>query len=286
MTCRYKILPSGRRQTFYLPYSGRYSRPSEPAYRGDDHNLVALVTGRLGFIPHHLLRAFLRDHPRITDVFWRDTLIEAAIFREWIANVGSRNARSRMAHLFCEMYVRLRAAGAIPDDSSNFLFRSHKLSSVTRSGYPPFTSTAHCKDCGAMASSSTIVPSFILKTGRVCRRRENLTRTTCTFETSRQAKPTASKALRSFAFESATGLVRANALQGRSLTVGRKPERERVPAATVWRVRHPHPPWLSGPQCTSRSVFQYLAAMHDCCIPRRCRAGKLSTLLIEDVLPS
>jgi CRP-like cAMP-binding protein len=102
-----------------------------------DHNLATLVKSTIGFIPHHLLRAYLRDHPRIADVFWRDTLIEAAIFREWIANVGGRVASSRVAHVLCEMYVRLHATGAIADGSFEFLFRFHNPNSVTQSGYPP-----------------------------------------------------------------------------------------------------------------------------------------------------
>jgi CRP-like cAMP-binding protein len=87
-----------------------------------DHNLGTIVASKLGFIPHPVLREFLKGHPRILDVFWRDTLIEAAIFREWIANVGGRAARSRMAHLLCETYVRLRATGAIAAGSYEFPF--------------------------------------------------------------------------------------------------------------------------------------------------------------------
>lgn len=51
----------------------------------------------------------MRPPPPAHRAFWRETLIDAAIFREWITNVGRREARSRMAHLFCEMVVCLRA---------------------------------------------------------------------------------------------------------------------------------------------------------------------------------
>jgi CRP-like cAMP-binding protein len=57
------------------------------------------------------MRGFIHAHPRIGDIFWRDTLIDAAIFREWIANVGRREAYGRIAHLLCEVFVRLRAVG-------------------------------------------------------------------------------------------------------------------------------------------------------------------------------
>ena len=42
---------------------------------------------------------------------WLDTLVDGSIFREWIANVGRRDARSRLAHLLCEFSLRLKLAG-------------------------------------------------------------------------------------------------------------------------------------------------------------------------------
>jgi hypothetical protein len=76
-----------------------------------DHNLATLVPCKVGFIQHQTVRNFIRAHPRIGDIFWRDTLIDAAIFREWVTNVGRREAYGRIAHLMCELYVRLRAIG-------------------------------------------------------------------------------------------------------------------------------------------------------------------------------
>jgi CRP-like cAMP-binding protein len=122
ITCRYKILARGRRQIFSFHIPGDIPDLQSLQIEVMDHNLAAMVCSKLGFIPHGAVRTFLRDHPRISDVFWRDTLIEAAILREWIANVGGRDARSRMAHLLCEMYVRLRATGAIPQGEFEFPF--------------------------------------------------------------------------------------------------------------------------------------------------------------------
>jgi CRP-like cAMP-binding protein len=42
---------------------------------------------------------------------WIDTLVDASIFREWIANIGRRDARTRLAHLLCEFSLRLEVAG-------------------------------------------------------------------------------------------------------------------------------------------------------------------------------
>ena len=78
-----------------------------------DHSLATVVASKVAFIPHEVVRAFLRAHPRIADVFWRDTLIDAAVFREWVVNVGRRDAYARIAHVLCEVYVRLRAVGLV-----------------------------------------------------------------------------------------------------------------------------------------------------------------------------
>jgi CRP-like cAMP-binding protein len=62
-------------------------------------------------IEHEAIQQLCTRSPRIAAALWRETLIDAAIFREWIASIGQRTAYSRIAHLLCEMFVRFRAAG-------------------------------------------------------------------------------------------------------------------------------------------------------------------------------
>ena len=76
-----------------------------------DHSLSSLCATKALFIPHETVCDLMRRCPRIADAFWRDTLIDAAVFREWILNLGRREAYGRMAHLLCELYVRLKAVG-------------------------------------------------------------------------------------------------------------------------------------------------------------------------------
>jgi hypothetical protein len=56
-------------------------------------------------IPHDALRELTHSHWHVGDLLWRATLIYAAIFREWIVNVGSCDAHSRIAHLICELML-------------------------------------------------------------------------------------------------------------------------------------------------------------------------------------
>jgi CRP-like cAMP-binding protein len=84
-----------------------------------DHDFTTLTPCTLGFISHDVLRQLSRDRPNVAAALWRATLIDAAIFREWIVN-GRRSATARMAHLIIEIYRRLEAIGLTTDGRLNF----------------------------------------------------------------------------------------------------------------------------------------------------------------------
>src|SRR5215208_7067240 len=111
--CRYKVLPEGRRQIMSFHIPGDIPDLQSLHLEIMDHSLATVVPTKVAFIPHEAVRMFLREQPRIADVFWRETLIDAAVFREWVVNVGRRDAYARIAHILCEIYVRLRAVGLV-----------------------------------------------------------------------------------------------------------------------------------------------------------------------------
>ena len=49
--------------------------------------------------------------PRLRRAFWWSELVEAAITRAWLTNLGQRTALERTAHLFCELCWRLDTVG-------------------------------------------------------------------------------------------------------------------------------------------------------------------------------
>lgn len=57
------------------------------------------------------LGRLMAEFPRLAGVFWRETLIDAAIFREWMVGLGQRKAPGRIARFMCEMYARLDSIG-------------------------------------------------------------------------------------------------------------------------------------------------------------------------------
>src|SRR5918995_4830620 len=110
-TATYKITGDGKRQIMTFSIAGDI--PDLQSLHLDvlDNSLGTLTQCRVGFITHDVLYDLCEEYPRITAAFWRETLIDAAIFREWVMNVGRREAYNRMAHILCELLVRLRAVG-------------------------------------------------------------------------------------------------------------------------------------------------------------------------------
>jgi CRP-like cAMP-binding protein len=74
-----------------------------------DHSIAALVPSEMVLIPHRTILDMVTRCPALGHLLWRDTLIDAAIFREWMVGLGRRNAYVRIAHVLCEMIVRMRA---------------------------------------------------------------------------------------------------------------------------------------------------------------------------------
>jgi CRP-like cAMP-binding protein len=114
-TATYKITAGGKRQIVSFGIAGDIPDLQSLHLKVLDISIGTLTQCRVGFITHDDLRDFCTRYPRIAAAFWRETLIEGAIFREWVANVGRREAYNRMAHLLCELLVRLRAVDLVED---------------------------------------------------------------------------------------------------------------------------------------------------------------------------
>ena len=109
LVCRYKLLGAGQRQIMSLHLPGDIPDLQSLHLGVLDHSLGSLTAGRAAYLPHAAVRDLTGRFPNIAAVFWRDTLIDASVTREWLAGVGRRTARQRVAHLICEMFVRSRA---------------------------------------------------------------------------------------------------------------------------------------------------------------------------------
>ncbi|CAN5625347.1 Crp/Fnr family transcriptional regulator [soil metagenome] len=117
---RYKDLPDGRRQILAIHVPGDFVDLHSYPLKKLEHSVAALTPIRVAFVPHASVRALTETSATLTELLWRSTLIDAAINREWIVSVGARGAAVRLAHLFCEMNVRLQRIGL--SDGKRFVF--------------------------------------------------------------------------------------------------------------------------------------------------------------------
>jgi CRP-like cAMP-binding protein len=117
--CTYKSTADGKRQIVSFNLLGDVPDLQSLHLTVLSNSIGTISPCRVGFIPHEVLREICIRYPRIASAFWRETLIDAAIFQEWVINVGRRDGYSRMAHLLCELLVRLRAVGLVEDHACN-----------------------------------------------------------------------------------------------------------------------------------------------------------------------
>ena len=113
--CAYKVTFGGKRQIVSFTIAGDIPDLQSLHLKTLDISIATLSPCNLGFINHEDLKNLCQRFPRITAALWRETLIEASVFREWVLNVGRREAYNRMAHILCELLVRLRAVGLTKD---------------------------------------------------------------------------------------------------------------------------------------------------------------------------
>lgn len=113
---RQKLTAEGAREIVSLHMAGDFLDLQHLFLRQADHNVQALSKLEVADLPRDLLQELVLTHPAIGRALWIDGLIDASIFREWILNVGRRDARGRIAHVLCEFAVRMRAAGVADED--------------------------------------------------------------------------------------------------------------------------------------------------------------------------
>ncbi|MEA3040548.1 MAG: hypothetical protein QOC65_37 [Sphingomonadales bacterium] len=108
---RHKITGEGGRQVLSLHLAGDFVDLQNGLLEVSDHNVQMLTDGDVAFVPREAIKALALARPAIGVAMWVDTLVDSAIFREWVVNVGRRDARTRIAHILCEFSLRLQEAG-------------------------------------------------------------------------------------------------------------------------------------------------------------------------------
>lgn len=107
----YKQLASGRRQVTSFLIPGDLADANVFILREMDHSVGAVTRVRYAEIAPADFETLIDASPRIARALWKHSLVTASIAREWVLNVGQRTAYQRLAHLLCELVVKLDAAG-------------------------------------------------------------------------------------------------------------------------------------------------------------------------------
>ena len=116
LVARYHLLDNGARQYLSFHMTGDMPDSQSLFIERMDHAACAIGPASVAMVPHKELLAAFKARSSIGFAIWRETLIDAAIFRQAITNNSARSMTERMAHLFCELFYRARASGLVNKD--------------------------------------------------------------------------------------------------------------------------------------------------------------------------
>jgi CRP-like cAMP-binding protein len=145
-----------------------------------DHDVVALSACSFAVVPHAHIQHMTETQPHLTRVYWFGTNMDAAIHREWVVSLGTRSALARMAHLFCELHVRLGIVDLVNGDSFDLpitqqelgemlgitpVHANRTLQELRKNGWLEFAGgLATIKDLDALKSTAEFDPSYLYLT--------------------------------------------------------------------------------------------------------------------------
>lgn len=128
---RQKLLPNGRRQIISIHVPSEFVDLQNGLLGIADHNVQSLDGSEAAVIPRASLLELSDQRRHVRLAMWIDTLVDASIFREWVVNVGRRDSRARIAHLLCELVVRLENIGASRNGMFDFPLTQEQIADAT-----------------------------------------------------------------------------------------------------------------------------------------------------------
>lgn len=117
LTARYSTLTDGRRQITEINVTGDFVDLHSLLMKQMDHGVVTLTACEIATAPHSKLRQLTERHPHLGRLLWLETVVDAAIHRQWLVAMGRRSGLGHLAHLVCELYLRLKAVGQVEGGS-------------------------------------------------------------------------------------------------------------------------------------------------------------------------
>ncbi|WP_022681830.1 Crp/Fnr family transcriptional regulator [Sphingobium bisphenolivorans] len=108
---RYRLLADGARQIVGFHVEGDFVDLHFSMLHRASQCVQLLTPARVADIPKAAMVELMRSRPAVAEAIWIESLADASIVQEWVVSIGRRSARSRLAHLFCELGLRQEQAG-------------------------------------------------------------------------------------------------------------------------------------------------------------------------------
>ncbi|TCU52309.1 CRP-like cAMP-binding protein [Novosphingobium sp. PhB57] len=124
---RFDQMLDGKRQITALHIPGDMADLHSLPIPTPSWGIQSLVPSTTLQIPHERLRRVLDSHPDVAIAFWRDTVVDASILAKWTAYIGRADATTRIAHLFCELGVRMAFQGMAAKDDFPLAFTQAQI---------------------------------------------------------------------------------------------------------------------------------------------------------------
>jgi CRP-like cAMP-binding protein len=116
IAARYAVLRDGMRQITALHVAGDFIDLHSLLLKVMDHAIDALTDCTVVQVPHQKLVETTERFPHLSRVLWLDTVIDGATHRRWMTAMGRQDGAARLAHLLCELYLRLQQVGLASDE--------------------------------------------------------------------------------------------------------------------------------------------------------------------------
>jgi CRP-like cAMP-binding protein len=128
---RYKSLRDGSRQIVDFVIPGDFCDLHVALLSEMDHGIVALTKCTVARIDEDEIAKLTSENNRIVRAMWWSTLVDQGVLREWVLNVGRRDAYERLGHLLCELHFRMKRAGLVQDNQLALPLTQEQLADAT-----------------------------------------------------------------------------------------------------------------------------------------------------------
>ena len=120
MACRHKVRVTGARQIMAYLLPGDLCDLDVTLLNAMDHTITTLSACKVVYIAPETISDLTAHYPQIARALRMSTLVDEATLREWLMGVGCRSGVERIAHLFCELMVRMQAVRLVSEDGFAF----------------------------------------------------------------------------------------------------------------------------------------------------------------------